>query len=68
MIITADESIIDQIERSNDASLLTQIVLESAAENSTSIRQQVDDALFLYWKEYSMLLDQGKSCTTEEYN
>ncbi|CAF4855075.1 unnamed protein product, partial [Rotaria sp. Silwood1] len=34
MIITADESIIDQIEKSNNVSLLKQIVLPSESNNS----------------------------------
>jgi len=46
MIITADEDIIDQLEKTNDASLLTQIMLESEAGNSKRSDQQVDDAIF----------------------
>ncbi len=45
MIITADEDIIDQIEKSNDASLLTQIVLESKTGHSKSADQQVGDKI-----------------------
>ncbi len=46
MIITADEDIIDQIEKTNDASLLTQILLDSEASNSKNGDQQVGDARF----------------------
>ncbi len=48
MIITADESIIDEIEKINDPSLLEQIVLESEVNNNRSINQQVGDTLFSY--------------------
>jgi hypothetical protein len=41
MIITADESIIDEIEKSNNATLFKQIVLESEADNNESSDQQV---------------------------
>ncbi len=47
MIITADEDIIDQIEKNNDASLLTQIVLESETGHSKSTNQQVGDRISL---------------------
>jgi hypothetical protein len=47
MIITADEDIIDQIEKNNDASLLTQIVLESETGESKSTNQQVGDTISL---------------------
>ncbi len=46
MIITADEDIIDQIEKTNDASLLTQIMLESEAGNRKNGDQQVGGAIF----------------------
>jgi len=46
MIITADENIIDQIEKNSDASLLTQIVLESETDDSKSTNQQVGDTIF----------------------
>ncbi len=41
MIITADESIIDEIEKSNNATLFKQIVLESEADNNESSDQPV---------------------------
>lgn len=50
MIITDDEDIINQIQRSDDASLLTQIVFDSEPVNSKSIDQQVEDTLFSYKK------------------
>ncbi|CAF1153820.1 unnamed protein product [Rotaria sordida] len=40
MIITADESIIDQIEKSNNVSLLKQIVLPSEDNNSETVDKQ----------------------------
>ncbi len=46
MIITADEDIIDQIEKTNDASLLTQIMLESEAGNIKNGDQKVSGAIF----------------------
>jgi hypothetical protein len=46
MIITADEDIIDQIEKTNDASLLKQIMLESEAGNSKNGDQQVSGRIF----------------------
>ncbi len=46
MIITADEDIIDQIEKTNDASLLTQIMLESEAGNIKNSDQKVSGAIF----------------------
>lgn len=41
MIITADESIIDEIERSNNELLLQHIVVESEGGNSVSYNRQV---------------------------
>ncbi len=46
MIITADEDIIDQIDKTNDASLLKQIMLESEAINSKNGDQQVSGRIF----------------------
>ncbi len=46
MIITADEDIIDQIENTNNASLLTHILLESDAGNSKNGDQQVVGGIF----------------------
>ncbi len=46
MIITADEDLIDQIEKTNDASLLKQIMLESEAGNSKNGDQQVSGTIF----------------------
>lgn len=46
MIITADEDFIDQIEKTNDAALLTQIMLQSKIDNSTTDDQPVGDAIF----------------------
>lgn len=43
MIITADEDIIDQIEKSNDASALAQMVLESGTVYSRNADQQVSN-------------------------
>ena len=43
MIITADEDIIDQIEKSNDASALAQMVLESGTVYNKSADQQVSN-------------------------
>ena len=41
MIITADENIIDEIERSSNELLLQQIIVESAAKNCVSSNRQV---------------------------
>ena len=47
MIITADEDIISQIENTNDARLMTQILLETKAGNGKNNDQQVGAAIFL---------------------
>jgi hypothetical protein len=48
MIITADENIIDQIEKNNNTLLLEQIVRESEANNNKTTNQQVGNTLFSY--------------------
>jgi hypothetical protein len=48
MIITADENIIDQIEKNNNSLLLEQIVRESEANNNKTTNQQVGNTLFSY--------------------
>jgi hypothetical protein len=50
MIITADKSIIDEIEKSNNASLFEQIILEPEAGNNESSDQQVGGILISYRK------------------
>ena len=45
MIITADDDIIEQIEQNNDASFLTQIVLDSKTGHIRSTDPQVGDAI-----------------------
>ncbi|CAF1601218.1 unnamed protein product [Didymodactylos carnosus] len=44
MIITADESIIDQIEKSNNVSLLKQIILPAEDNNSERFDEQVQSS------------------------
>jgi len=68
MIITADESIIDEIEKSNNATLFKQIVLDSEADNNESSDQQVGVHTIIIQKMNLLWLytDQGATITSEE--
>lgn len=46
MIITADEEFIDQLEKTNDPSLLTQLMCESEVNDNQVTDQQVNDTRF----------------------
>lgn len=65
MIITADEDIIDQIEKNNDTSALAQMVLESGTVYNKSADQQVIYNLYAE-REHSVLLDKATTIRTKE--
>jgi hypothetical protein len=50
MILTADESVIDEIEKGNNEVLLEQLVVQSKVDNCISSDRQVSDTLFSYRK------------------
>jgi hypothetical protein len=50
MILTADESVIDEIEKNNNELSLEQLIVESQADNCLSPDRQVSGTLFSYRK------------------
>jgi hypothetical protein len=66
MIISGDESIIDEIKNSKNASLCKSLILETQDEDMEILHPEVKIGIFFFSLKFLLFIDQSSTIPSEE--